>query len=214
MTAGIVQIYAYDFSVDDEINIILPKTSDTDVLLITNEKQSYLQSALYSLKSLNIKKEEPPIVDIGNEKLIILENVDYNSLLPGTIEEIKSKVKDGSSLIIAAQDKLSQDKLSDILPLELNTTVKQDTEILNTATLEKYRDFNFGVSSVYFEASSKNSTIVIAEANDKFDSPVIALSKYGLGNVFYYSRIFAGTITILSKSQYSILCSGLIPLNY
>jgi len=40
-----------DFTVDDKINIIIPKVSDTEVLFMTNEKNTFLRTAFESMKS-------------------------------------------------------------------------------------------------------------------------------------------------------------------
>ena len=201
-----------DFTVDDKINIIVPKVSDTEVLFVTNKKNTFLRTAFESMKSLNIKKQEPPIVSVGDQKLFVLDNINYNSLLPGTLDEIKEKVHSGSSLIITAQENLDTEMLKDILPVEINQESKLSVEIINKATIEKLQEYDFGLSSKYYMTKlSNNNSIVIAEANDKERSPVIVLTKHGQGNVLFYG-IFDNDNPFKLNTQYPLFWVNMIEL--
>ena len=157
------------------------------MLFITNKKDSFVYNALASIKNLDLDLAEPPIISVDNQQLFVLDNVDYSSILPGTIEKIKVLVKSGSSLVIMAQDGIDSTILEDLLPVEIIQELEQQTEIVNTATLSKFKDYDFGLSSRYLVTGLKNNnSIVLAEANDKTKSPVIVMSKYGLGNVLFY----------------------------
>ncbi len=201
-----------DFTVDDKINIIIPKVSDTEVLFMTNEKNTFLRTAFESMKSLNIKKQEPPIVSVGSQKLFVLDNINYNSLLPGTLDDIKEKVHEGSSLIITAQDNIDTEMLKDILSVEIIQESKLSVEIINKATIEKLQEYDFGLSSRYYITKlSNNNSIVIAEANDKDRSPVIVLTKYGQGNVLFYG-IFDNDNPFKLNTQYPLFWVNMIEL--
>jgi hypothetical protein len=193
-----------DFKKDDYINILIPKGMDSDIMYISNRKESYVFSALDSMKNVKIKKAEPPIVPSTNAKLFVLDNVDYSIILPGTIDNIRSQVYSGSSLIIAAQDKLISEKLGDLIPVELGELINQETEIGNPGNIEKLKDVNFGLSTRYYAAALKNNSgIVIANANDKEKSPIIVLSKYGQGNIVYYG-IFDSSNQFKLSPQYPL----------
>lgn len=193
-----------DFATDDKVIIILPKSSSRDALFLTNRKTTYLMSALESIKSLGMKKAEPPIITLGSHRLFVFDNANYASLLPGTIDKIKSLVHGGSNLIIAAQDDIDSEKLGELLPVSLIERHDQEMKIINSATIDKFKDYNFGLSSRYYTAELKdNGSIVIAEANDKNSSPVIVMSKYGLGNVLYYG-IFDDYNSFKLSTQYPL----------
>ena len=201
-----------DFKIDNKINIIIPKVSDTEVLFVTNKKSTFLRSAFESIKSLNIKKEEPPIVSVGNQKLFVLDNVNYNSLLPGTLDKIKEKVYASSSLIITAQDNFDTEMLKEILPVEIIQESKLSVEIINRATIEKFQEYDFGLSSKYYITKlSNNNSIVIAEANDKDKSPIIVLTKHGQGNILFYG-IFDEHNPFKLNTQYPLFWVNMIEL--
>ncbi len=201
-----------DFVLDDSITIILPKISERDVLYITNSKKSYVRSAMESIKSWNVRKAEPPIVNLGKPKIIVLDQVTYNSLLPGTLDDIQSAVKSGSSLVIVAQENMDLEKLKSFMPVNLIELQKQDVEVKNTETLVKFKDFNFGLSSKYFQSELiNNNTIILGEANDKFNSPVIVISKYGKGNIMLYG-IFDDASAFKLSSQYPLFWINMLEL--
>ncbi|MBN2368053.1 BatA domain-containing protein [Candidatus Woesearchaeota archaeon] len=179
-----------DFRRDDELRIILPKSSETDMLLLTSGEDSYVRSALFSLRSVDIRTAKPPAVTISDKKLYVLDNLEYHKISGGTIEELRTKVKEGASLIVVAQDDMDPEKLGDLLPLEFYEPENQVVEIINTATINKLVDFSYGLSSKYYPAELRgNNTLVLAEINDKYKSPVITLTKYGNGNILYYGLI-------------------------
>jgi hypothetical protein len=201
-----------DFMLDNKITIIVPKISERGILYITNKKRSYVRSAMESIRSWDLKTAEPPIVNIGKPKIIVLDGVTYNSLLPGTLETIQNLVEQGSSLVIIAQDDMSLEKLKSFIPLKLIQLQKQDVEVKNTANLERFKDFNFGLVSKYFTSEIiNNNTLIFGEANDKFFSPVIVMSRYGKGNVFFYG-IFDDASSFKITPEYPLFWINVLEL--
>ncbi|MBT3720660.1 hypothetical protein HN789_01435 [archaeon] len=171
---------------DNELNIMIPKESEKKVLFITNKKKNNLYDAITSMKFLDVKKAQPPIIPDGDFDLYVLSDVDYSTLLPGTIDKIKAKVKKGATIIIAAQEKLPQ---LDILPINIFNEKTTDITIFNNRFIG-FEDFNFGLSSKYLEAGLKdNSSIILAQTNDKLGSPIIVVSTHGSGKILYYGII-------------------------
>ncbi len=174
------------FDVDNILYINIPEESEKTVLFITNKRNNNLYSALTSMDFLDVKKAEPPIIPDENYDLFVLSDVDYSAMLPGTLDKIRQKVNRGSTLIITAQDNLIQNEL---LPINIISDKNQEVTVFNNR-LSNFEDFNFGLSSKYIEASLKdNSSVVIAETNDKQNSPIIVVSSYGSGKVLYYGII-------------------------
>ncbi|NTV23909.1 MAG: hypothetical protein HGA85_06085 [Nanoarchaeota archaeon] len=179
-----------DFSLDDSITLTIPKEKTKDVLLLTNKKKAYLRSALESIKGIKLTRAEPPIVNIGNQKIFVLCELDYSNLLPGTIDKIRQEVSEGASLIVCAQEGLDQGKLDDLMPVRIVQQLTQDVEIENQGSVAIVKDFNFGQSSKYLETTlTSNSSLIIAQAADKLGSPAIVLMKYGTGNVLFYGLL-------------------------
>ncbi|MBU3941434.1 MAG: BatA and WFA domain-containing protein [Nanoarchaeota archaeon] len=177
-----------DFKLDNTVYISAPEKKQIDVLLITNAKTSYLMKALQSSKDVNLQITEPPIVQgIESNEIIIINDIDGNLILPGTLEDISKKLEDGKSLIITAQDDLNQIGISWILPVELNekgNNTKACAKVINEFTKQFDNNKCFATLRNYFKAVPKNSTISVIEADDS--SPLLALGNRGKGNVVYY----------------------------
>jgi len=177
-----------DFKLDNTVYISAPEKKQIDVLLITNAKTSYLMKALQSSKDVNLQITEPPIVQgIESNEVIIINDIDGNLILPGTVEEISKEVENGKSLIITAQDDLNQIDVLWILPVELDekaNNTKACVKVINEFTKQFENNKCFAILKEYFKATPKNSTISIIEADDS--SPLVALGKRGKGNIVYY----------------------------
>jgi len=177
-----------DFKLDNTVYISAPEKKQIDVLLITNAKTSYLMKALQSSKDVNLQITEPPIVQgIESNEIIIINDIDGNLILPGTLEDISREVVNGKSLIITAQEDLNQIGISWVLPVELNekaNNTKVCVKVINEFTKQFENNKCFATLRNYFKKDPKNSTISVIEADDS--SPLLALGNRGKGNVVYY----------------------------
>jgi hypothetical protein len=174
---------------DDALYFYMPKTAELQGLYISNGRQSNIYSALSSIRSIKLSRADPPIVQVGDKKLYVIDDMDYSVILPGTIDQIRTEVQNGASLIIAVQEGMQPAKLGDLLPVEMGEFKKQDVSIINTAD-GKMGDIAFGQSSRYFESVlMNNNTVIIAMANDKQGSPVISMTRYGKGKILYYGIV-------------------------
>jgi len=177
-----------DFKLDNTVYISAPEKKQIDVLLITNAKTSYLMKALQSSKDVNLQITEPPIVQgIESNEIIIINDIDGNLILPGTLEDISREVVNGKSLIITAQEDLNQIGISWVLPVELNekaNNTKVCVKVINEFTKQFENNKCFATLRNYFKTVPKNSTISVIEADDS--SPLLALGNRGKGNVVYY----------------------------
>jgi len=180
-----------DFSLDNTAYISAPLNKQINVLLITNAKKSYIMDALQSSKDINLKITEPPIIQgIESSEIIIINNIDGNLILPGTFEEIAKEVENGKSLIITAQEDISQIGISWLFPVELNekaNNTKVCAKVINEFTKQFENNKCFTTLKKYFKAIPKENTISIIEADDS--SPLVALGKRGEGSIIYYGII-------------------------
>jgi len=180
-----------DFKLDNTAYISAPLKKQIDVLLITNAKTSYLMKALQSSKDVNLKITEPPIVQgIDSSEIIIINDINRNLILPGTIEEISREVENGKSVIITAQDDINQMGISWLLPVKLNekgNNTKVCVKLINKFTKQFEDNKCFTTLARYFKATPKNNTISIIKADDS--SPLVVLEKRGEGNIIYYGII-------------------------
>ena len=176
-----------DFSPDDEINIVMPRRSETSVLFITDEDKSYIRSAFESITGIDVITETSSETEIGEHRIYVIDNLNFADLSDEKINKIKLQIEKGATLIIAAQKNLSTDKLGNLFPLKNTEELGLEIKPSNTEKIEKFKPYDFGVSSYYIKGEIKdNRTIVLAESNDNQLSPMITFSEFGLGHVFYY----------------------------
>ncbi len=200
-----------DLKFDNIAYISAPLKKQIDVLLITNAKKSYLMKALQSSKDINLQITEPPIIHgIESSEIIIINSIEGNLILPGTLEEISREVENGKSLIMTAQDDLNQVGMSWLLPVELNekaNNTKACVKVINEFTKQFESNKCFTIVKKYFKAIPKENTIPIIEADDF--SPLVALGKRGKGNSVYYGIIDEQT-DFKTQTSYPIFWNELL----
>lgn len=173
------------FSLDNTVYLSAPEQNQIRILMITNQPQSHLYYALLSVPKVNITIIEPPttVKDIDHD-IIVIKAVDRTLTLPSTFTAIEEAVKEGSSLIIAAQDDLFLLGLTDLLPITFTVVENNRTYLKKSADVPFTEDIEFGFVETYVKGSEKQgvTTIVNSEAN----APIITTHGYGKGKILYY----------------------------
>ena len=200
----IIQLQTQDaYPIDDQIIIVSPDIVNSKLLYISNEKNTNLYSAISSIKNIEIHTAQPPIVDVGEYDIYVLDKIDYSKFLPGTIDKIKIQIDQGKSLIIAAQDSLDLSKLAELLPLEITDEITEDINIINSG-YKNFENIDFGLSTKYYKGNQiLNNSIIIAEGQNDQKSPVIFLSNQGQGKIMFYG-IFDQKNSFRLTTQYPL----------
>lgn len=185
------------FPTDNKLFISVPEKVQPKVLYITKSPSKYLLSALHSLEQVSVEIAEPPIVPQGDYDIYIIADVDYDSILPGTFENIQKAVGSGKTLVVVAQDgtgisggagtgdagtSMDTSKLLGMLPYSINGTLDKSGVILGASSPI--------TSSVQFEVVDKfllvyptSDATVLAYAGDV---PIVSIANVGKGKVLYY----------------------------
>ena len=185
-----------DFKIDNIAYISTPKESSTNILLITNDDETYIETVFSLMENVKITKQHPPIVDIDNPDIIILGNVNKKVLIPGDINKIKRLVSQGVPLIILSQEDILNLNLGpEIFPLKLRKTNPVNINDFVIPVQENSyitpNEIQFGTATKAYEIepinpeNNKYGVIVYAKTN-KNNYPVITLHNYGKGKVLYY----------------------------
>ncbi len=182
---------------DNSAYISTPKTTQLDVLVITNQEnveQSNLWVALKAINSktnyqLSIEKAIPPKSVQVNHDVVILKQFDQDKILPGVFNSIQEEVEEeGGNLIITPQRGMFNfQPLDSLLPVSFEEEVTEGSDIrvakpeLNRLT----QDVSFGHVDYYFKTSPNQGVRPIAKtARD--NGTLIAYEQRGSGNIFYY----------------------------
>src|SRR3989338_2389025 len=197
-----IEIDAKDsLPLDNLVYLVTPEKSKTSVLLITNERGSYLEYALSASDRINLEIRNPPVTkayDLHHD-IIIISNI-KEVIIPPDVLYIQKAVENGTSLIIAAQPNLNDRNLNSLLPvriLERSGHTSVSIDIVNEIT----KNVEIGDVKQHLAAQALNSTITLATANDQ--SPILALQQGKAASIFYYGVI--DSVSDFPKTHYSPL---------
>jgi len=172
-----------DFELDNTAYIATPKKDKISVLLITNNDSVFVRNALTTLKEVELEIANPPIVPSGKYDVFVIHQVRASSVLPGTFEGIENHVKEGSNLIVAAQQNSNEVNYKDLLPVTRGDRAAitfVHTEQVNTFT----RDLDFGSVNSYWKTENRPGTITIASDGD--NGTIIGFAQRGAGKIVYF----------------------------
>ncbi len=177
-----------DFELDNKIFLSSPQHLKIKVLLITNAKNSPIESALRASDEIELELREPPIVNPDNVEhdVIIVSRIDKTLYVPGDFVTLANYVAKEHSIVIAAQEDLKDLKLGGLLPVQLEEykgSSNVELKVINSYT----KDVELGKVNKYWKTTASNTTLPIAVAQD--NSPILLYTTKEKGKIFYYGII-------------------------
>jgi len=144
-----------EFAPDNVAYLSVPANTITKVLLITNAERTNIEAALLAAPDIKLEVAKPPVVSKFDYDVIILHNFDPKLMLPGYYTEIERVVKNGSSVIITAQENLADAKIK-YLPVTILGQGNLSRNIINITTY--FTDgIDFGINERFLRAKSQES---------------------------------------------------------
>ncbi len=177
---------------DDYLFINNPKKTTTKVLMLSNKPNKFLKTALEASGGIEVSTSEPPVIpdiEAGKFDVVIINDVEPEKMLSGTIDQLEKHVANGNSLIVTYQESIKNLKLGDLLPLEIDQVLGESP--LHVAVENQFtKDVSFGSVKAHYKAEVANSTIVLATAQTS-GSPVIVIKADqtaggSSGKIMYY----------------------------
>jgi hypothetical protein len=174
-----------DLSLDDKAYVVVPQVEALKALLIRENESLYLRHVLNSMKNVNLREARPPALpEFKDYDLVVLDSVDPASLLPGTIDDLRSYVLAGGNLVVIASENTAFIKaLEPLLPVVFKEGTAQGgvrRVTVNQLTLELELE---GAVTKYLLAEAKPGSIELLASGE---TPVLAFWQLGEGRVFYY----------------------------
>ncbi len=173
-----------DMPQDNVAFISVPEDNTINVLLVTNLKSKFLESAITSADDINVEIAEPPILPKKDYDVYIFYGVQPENILAGTFEELLKKVENGeTSVIIHAQKDIQKIDYGALLPVKIKSLIK-NTAIFQPDQLMLFtKDINFGQSESFFATEPKKGvkTLVSYDKN-----PIISMIQLNKGYLLYY----------------------------
>jgi len=173
-----------DFAVDDSVSLAAPEDPTVDVLVLTNDENRYLTTALSVVDSVNVTVERPPTTIDDGYDVIVYSNVNRESLLPGNVESGRELLADGGGVAVQAQREMPE-RYGDLQLVE-SSGPQAGTTVRRSADSELTRGIDFQPPDEYLAGELREGESLV-ELRD--GSPLVATADRGPGRVLYYGYI-------------------------
>jgi hypothetical protein len=172
------------FPTDDTVPVSAPEDPTVDVLVLTNDRNRYLTTALSVIDDVELTVKNPPTAVSEEYDVIVYSNVDPDELLPGNVAAGRETVERGGGVVIQAQETFPG-QYGDLLLVEPGQLRTGSTTRVAAQT-ELTRGIDFQAPSEYVDGTLREGTLQVA-VND--GDPLLATADRGAGRLLYYGYI-------------------------
>ncbi|NQU78598.1 BatA domain-containing protein [Candidatus Woesearchaeota archaeon] len=178
-----------NFALDNDIYISAPSKEAVPLLLITNSNSKYLRTALEVIDTVDAETGEPPKVPEIAHQIIIIDNVNSDLILPGTMNNIRKQVENGATLIIMAQPDLTSMDFEGMLPVERvddSGPIMIDHKVPVMATQDNTitEDVVFGTTDKYLLIKPVDGSVTLASTSNNVS--MVVMKNHKKGTVIYF----------------------------
>jgi len=173
-----------EFPADDSVPLSAPADPAVDVLVLTNDRNRYLTTALSVLDQVNVTVDSPPTTVDSGYDVIIYSNVDGESLLRGNVEAGQEVLEDGGGVAVQAQPE-PPERYGDLLLLDPGE-IRTGATVGETSRTDLTREIDFQPPDEYVSGSLRagESAVTLGDG-----TPLIATAERGNGRLMYYGYI-------------------------
>ncbi|MFD1633812.1 BatA domain-containing protein [Haloplanus ruber] len=172
------------FPADDVAYVAAPADPTVDVLLLTNDRDRYLTTALSVIEEVDLTVDEPPTTVEDEYDVILYSDLEPESLLRGNVEAGRNVIEAGGGVGILAQPS-PPDTYGDLLLLSPNGT-GQNPSVGRVTTTELTRGIDFPPPGTYLQGSLRAGTPLVQTTGG---TPLVATQRRGAGRVLYYGYV-------------------------
>jgi len=173
-----------DFATDDAVPVVAPEDPTVDTLVLTNDRNRYLTTALSLVDQVDLTVDSPPTTVEGDYDVILYSNVDGDALLPGNVQAGRDAVASGGGVAVQAQEGIP-DRLRDLLLIEPGPTGSAPT-VRRTAETDLTEGIDFQAPGEYVTGSLRSGETLV-ELRD--GTPLLATDRRESGRLLYYGYI-------------------------
>jgi hypothetical protein len=163
--------------------VAAPADRTVDVLLVTNDRNRFLATALDVIGTVSLTTVEPPApdADVAGSDVVVFSNVEAARLLGGTVDAADRVVEDGGGVAIQAQPDLADVNYGPLLPIT-PTGSDRTPSVRVVEGSELVRGISFPQPEGYLTADAGRARPLVTAD----DSPLIATASRGGGHLLYY----------------------------
>ena len=170
-----------DLQADNFLYVSMPELMKRKTLILSDKvEKNPVSIALNSIPDVQVDEETflraPRKPD---HSIVILYNYTKDSLLPGTIDDLRNFAEEGGMLVFEAEDDLEFMDTKGLLPVEVSGRAKPSS--FKVAKTDITEGLEFGISG-YLNATLKDGAVALTWAPE---GPVIAYWNLGRGKVVY-----------------------------
>ncbi|MFB6255180.1 MAG: VWA domain-containing protein [Haloplanus sp.] len=173
-----------DFPTDDTAYLAAPSEPTVDVLLLTNDRNRYLTTALSVIDEVRLTVDRPPTTVDGDYDVILYSNLASERLLRGNVEAGRDLLNAGGGVGVLAQS--SPPALLDDLLLLSPSGIGTNPSLGRVETNDLTRGIDFPPPERYLRGSLDAGTVLVQTRNG---TPVVATQQRGPGRVLYYGYV-------------------------
>ena len=173
-----------DFPTDDAAYVAAPADPTVDVLLLTNDRNRYLATALSVIDEVRLTVDQPPTTVEDGYDVILYSNLDSERLLRGNVEAGRDVIEAGGGVGVLAQPS-PPGLLGDLLLLS-PSGVASNPSVGRVTNDELTRGIDFPPPERYLTGSLDAGTPLVRTGNG---TPLVATQQRGTGRVLYYGYV-------------------------
>jgi hypothetical protein len=176
-----------DLAVDDTAYVAAPAEPTVDTLLMTDDRNRYLYTALDVIDAVDLEvRESDDSEPLGDDfDVVIFSNVDGEKLLPGRVADARDVAASGGGVAIQAQPDLGALEYGNLLLLDPAGTATAPT-VSQPTTDPLTRGITFPPPQTYVQGRLTRGQALV-ETSD--GSPIVATARQDRGRVLYYGYI-------------------------
>ncbi|GGN22363.1 DUF7408 domain-containing protein [Halarchaeum nitratireducens] len=170
------------FPTDDAVPIAAPADPTIDVLLLTNDEDEYLTTALSVNDQVALTVDRPPTAIEGTYDVVIYGGLQPSRLLEGNVQAGRETLARGGGVVVRAQSSnMPVEKYGDLLLLAPNGTSRNPT-LAPTAESELTRGLSFPPPERYLTGGLREGRALVATSDG---TPLVATAERGPGRILY-----------------------------
>lgn len=173
------------FPVDDVAPVTAPETAQIRVLLLTNDENRYLRTALEVIPEVDLTVEELPAAVTPEYDVVIFSNVDPERLLQGNLGVARDVLEGGGGVAVQAQPNLGAVGYGDLLAVSPRG-LENTSAVTTTGSDPITEGIAFTPPDRHVEAElTEGRTLLVASDG----SPLLATAQVDGGRLLYYGFV-------------------------